>query len=161
MSHYSRFDGFDRGGGLTGTGVASIGPDQSERRGHPIQIGRRAWPGHRANAIPGVADRRHDTRHAERYGGIGGQPLAVVPGAPRRIEISQGAKLMLIEAGDERLTDGFHGHQPDGNPCWTNGDALLPAATFAGFSGAVELGSHAVGTTHYPLFADPVERVAA
>jgi hypothetical protein len=81
--------------------------------------------------------------------------------ALRRIEISHGRKLTSIDARDERLRDGFHGYEPDGDLRWTNGDALIPDAAFAGVTGAMVVGLHVAGTTIYPLFASASERAAA
>jgi autotransporter passenger strand-loop-strand repeat protein len=69
--------------------------------------------------------------------------------AIRRIEIRSGSTLRLIEADDARLTDGFHGFEPDNGFRWTDGDALLPAAPFAGLKGPIEVVLHCGGTARY------------
>jgi hypothetical protein len=58
----------------------------------------------------------------------------------------------VIEAADERLDEGFHLFEEAAGLRWTNGDALLPAALFAGMGESFELELHVASTTHYPLF---------
>ena len=69
--------------------------------------------------------------------------------ALRRIVLTHGRRLVLIEADDARLTDGFHGFEPDRAIRWTNGDAALPAALFEGFSGPVQIELVVVSTVQY------------
>jgi hypothetical protein len=78
--------------------------------------------------------------------------------ALRWIEISEGARVTLIEADDDRLVDGFHYYEPDGNLRWTDGDARLPDGLFAGRSRAVEVVVSVALTTRYPLLVS--DRVA-
>jgi len=78
--------------------------------------------------------------------------------AVRRIEAWQGARLAVIEAGDDRLADGFHGFEADGGIRWTDGDAAVPPDLFAGFSGHLEVVIHLAGTTWYAV---PGEAAAA
>ncbi|HEY1412217.1 MAG TPA: Hint domain-containing protein, partial [Rhodopila sp.] len=79
--------------------------------------------------------------------------------ALRWIEVSQASKVTLIEADDDRLVDGFHLYETDGNLRWTNGDALLPAELLSGFSGAVDVVLAIAATMQYPLLQ--TERAAA
>jgi hypothetical protein len=51
--------------------------------------------------------------------------------ALRRVTVRHGAKFMLFDAGDERLTTGFHAYEADGHLRWTDGCAELPAKAFA------------------------------
>ncbi len=81
--------------------------------------------------------------------------------ALRRIELRRGAKLVLIEADDDRLVDGWHGYEPDDRLRWTNGDAELPAALFSGFSGDMELLLHLCGSMSYPLHVERAEQRVA
>lgn len=69
--------------------------------------------------------------------------------ALRRIMLSQGRRLTLIEADDTLLADGFHAFEPDNGFRWTGGDAALPAALFGDFPGAVEIELHVACTTSY------------
>jgi hypothetical protein len=69
--------------------------------------------------------------------------------ALRGIVVRSGARFRVVEARDRRLTDGFHGFEPDNGCRWTDGDAVLPAAVFAGFSGPVELVLQLAGAASY------------
>jgi hypothetical protein len=80
--------------------------------------------------------------------------------ALRRIEISQGRRMIPIDASDERLTDGFHDFEPDHQMRWTDGNALIPTAVFSGAGGAVTVALHVACATNYPLFGDLPARVA-
>jgi hypothetical protein len=73
--------------------------------------------------------------------------------AIRHIELHQGRQLAVIDARDDRLTDGFHGYEPDDDLRWTNGDATLPACMLAGLTTGALLEIHLGGATRYPLFA--------
>ena len=70
--------------------------------------------------------------------------------ALRRIAVRQGTKFVTLKAGDARLTDGFHAHEPAKNLRWTNGYAALPAELFARFKGGVEVVLDVAETTRYP-----------
>ena len=69
--------------------------------------------------------------------------------ALRRIALVQGRRLAVIDADDKRLVQGFHGHEPDGNQRWTNGDATVPAGLFVGFDKNAVLELHLGSTTTY------------
>jgi hypothetical protein len=47
------------------------------------------------------------------------------------------------------LVEGFHAFEPATGLRWTDGDARLPEALFAGFSGRVEVVVHLEGTATY------------
>jgi Hint domain len=79
--------------------------------------------------------------------------------ALRWIELSQGPRVMQIEANDPRLAEGFHRYESDGDLRWTNGDARLPAELFKGFSRAVEVMIYVAASTQYPLLP-PTRAVA-
>jgi hypothetical protein len=81
--------------------------------------------------------------------------------ALRRVAIQQGAKYMLIDAYDERLTKGFHDYEPSDNLRWTNGYAELPIQAFARFDKGAEVTLHLGGATQYPDHCDHAERAAA
>ncbi len=72
------------------------------------------------------------------------RPLGV---AIRRIAVRRGTRFRTIDADDPRLAVGFHAHETDIR--WTDGDAALPAALFAGFAGPCELVLHLAGRTAY------------
>ena len=74
--------------------------------------------------------------------------------ALRRIVISHGRHLTLIEANDERLTEGFHDYEPAENIRWTNGDAALPIDALAGFGANALVELHLGGATIYPLIEE-------
>ena len=62
----------------------------------------------------------------------------------------------IVEAADDRLIEGFHGHEPELDIRWTNGDAALPAALFDGFDGRVDLMLQVGCTTRYIATAERV-----
>jgi hypothetical protein len=66
------------------------------------------------------------------------------------VAVRQGAKFMLFEADDDRLTVGFHAYEADGHLRWTDGCAALPAAAFARFDKGAEVMLHLGGATQYP-----------
>jgi hypothetical protein len=70
--------------------------------------------------------------------------------ALRQVVVRQGAKFMLIDADDERLTAGFHAYEADANLRWTDGAAELPIAAFARFDKGAEVMLHLGGATRYP-----------
>jgi hypothetical protein len=79
----------------------------------------------------------------------------------RWIDLKRGARFARILASDERLTEGFHPHEPTNAFRWTNGHASLPAAAFAKFAGGgfrLELAT--AGATLFPVEA-PVALSAA
>ena len=69
--------------------------------------------------------------------------------ALRRIVVRQGARFRVIEPDDARLSDGFHAFEPADGLRWTDGNAVLPAEVFHGFTGPTELVLHLAGTAHY------------
>jgi len=76
-----------------------------------------------------------------------------------------------LETHDVLIADGApaESYRDDGNRWlfrsansgWTDGNAELRAALFAGFDGPMELVLHVGGTTRYPMFAEVVGRAAA
>ena len=60
---------------------------------------------------------------------------ASISGPPLRTlaRVQQGAKFMLLDPDDDRLTIGFRAYEADGRLRWTDGCAALPAAAFARF----------------------------
>jgi hypothetical protein len=81
--------------------------------------------------------------------------------ALRRVTIRQGAKFMLIDADDERLTAGFHDYEPAEIIRWTNGYAELPIQAFARFDEGAEVAVHLGPSTRYPDYGDKAETPAA
>ena len=69
--------------------------------------------------------------------------------ALRKVMLIQGRHLNLIEAQDERLTDGFHDYEAADNLRWTKGDAALPIEAFAGFGAGTLVEVHLGGATVY------------
>jgi hypothetical protein len=69
--------------------------------------------------------------------------------ALRRVVVSRAARLRVITADDERLTDGFHGFEADGGWRWTDGSAAVPEELFAGFDGPIDVTLHLCGATRY------------
>jgi len=58
------------------------------------------------------------------------RPLGV---AVRRIAVRKGTRFRTIEARDACLSQGFHAFEPNTGFRWTDGDAAVPSALFAGF----------------------------
>jgi hypothetical protein len=79
--------------------------------------------------------------------------------AVSRISLWRGARLRMIEASDPVLEVGFHLFEPELGMRWTDGDALIPASLFAGWSGSCQLELHVACTTQYPVFSE--ERFSA
>jgi hypothetical protein len=79
--------------------------------------------------------------------------------ALRWIELLHGPDVTRIGASDDRLADGFHLYESEGDLRWTNGDAGLPLALPAGSGAAVDVVLCVAATTQYPLLAG--ERAAA
>jgi hypothetical protein len=78
------------------------------------------------------------------------RPLGV---ALRRISFWQGAAVRILEATDPRLAVGFHAFEPDNGYRWTDGDAVIPPALFAGATRPFRLVLEVAETTRYPLLA--------
>lgn len=73
----------------------------------------------------------------------------------RQIELWQAARVVALQASDERLGQGFHAYEPDNGRRWTNGDAMLPATLFEGFDGSTHLTLHVAGRMQYPDYGVP------
>jgi Hint domain len=71
----------------------------------------------------------------------------------RRLLVWQGATLVMIEAGDDRLSSGFHAFEPDLALRWTEGSAEIQAEFLEAVTGAFELEVLTAGATHYRLQA--------
>ena len=69
--------------------------------------------------------------------------------ALRGVEVWQGRRVSVLAASDAGLTDGFHSYEADCDHRWTDGNAALPGAVFAGFSGMVDVVLLTDGTTWY------------
>jgi T5SS/PEP-CTERM-associated repeat protein len=67
----------------------------------------------------------------------------------RRLVLRQGARFIVVEADDTRLSHGFHDYEHDNGYRWTNGDAVLPGSLFVGFTGPFELVLRVGGATRY------------
>jgi hypothetical protein len=59
--------------------------------------------------------------------------------AVRQIRLWQGERLHLLDVADPILASGFHGFEPADGLRWTDGNALLPPALFAGIDGPCDL----------------------
>ena len=66
-----------------------------------------------------------------------------------RIVVRAGNDFRIVDVTDDRLAEGFHGYEADGERRWTDGDALLPIELFTGFGARVEVVLHLCGTTQY------------
>jgi hypothetical protein len=100
--------------------------------------------------------------------------------ALRRVVVRQGTRFCVAKADDPRLAQGFHAFEANNNFVWTDGDAALPMALLAEFSGPLEIVLIVACTAHYiedgipeiavglhsaartvPVMAAPPERAAA
>jgi hypothetical protein len=81
--------------------------------------------------------------------------------AVRRIILWRGRRPTVIEAVDQRLSDGFYAYESDNDFRWTDGDAVLPALLLDGGRGITSLDLHVAATMRYPLLGDPVSVEAA
>ena len=79
--------------------------------------------------------------------------------AIQRLAVRQGPHFGIIEAKDNRLTDGFHAFEADGGFRWTDGDAGVPLSLLAGLTGPLELVLHVACSTRY--VDDGIEHKAA
>jgi hypothetical protein len=57
----------------------------------------------------------------------------------RCIIMAQPTRQRAIEAGDARLSNGFHQYEKDNGIRWTNGDGAIPTELFSGVSGGCVL----------------------
>jgi Hint domain len=80
--------------------------------------------------------------------------------ALRRVTVRQGARFMLLDADDERLTVGFHEYEADCHLRWTDGHAELPAEAFARFDKGAQVTLYLGGATQYPDDPASVARAA-
>jgi hypothetical protein len=78
-----------------------------------------------------------------------------------QVTIRQGARFMLLDADDDRLTTGFHGYEPDDSLRWTDGYAELPIDAFARFDNGAEVTLHLGGATRYPDDGEDAAQAAA
>ena len=62
--------------------------------------------------------------------------------------------MAIVEACDDRLTQGFHDYEPDEGTRWTIGDATLPHEAFVGFAENTMLELHLGGATTYRLLPE-------
>jgi hypothetical protein len=92
--------------------------------------------------------------------GIGRDPRSLGV-ALRRVAVRHGAKFMLFDADDERLTVGFHAYEAVRHLRWTDGHAELPAAAFAQFDQGAEVMLRLGGATQYPDDRANTARAAA
>jgi hypothetical protein len=80
--------------------------------------------------------------------------------AVQSVSMISGARHRTIGADDDRLTEGFHGYEPDLDIRWTDGDAALPDALFEGFDGPADMIIQLGGATRYVATADDASMVA-
>jgi Hint domain len=69
--------------------------------------------------------------------------------ALRRVMVTQGRKLRLVEAADELLADGFHPFEQDDAIRWTKGYAELPVELFDDFDGSIQIELTVAHTVQY------------
>jgi hypothetical protein len=80
--------------------------------------------------------------------------------AVQSVTVLAGSRHRTIGAGDGRLCEGFHAHEPDLDIRWTNGEAVLSDALFDGVDGPAELLLQLNGATRYRGTADGALMVA-
>jgi hypothetical protein len=66
-----------------------------------------------------------------------------------RLVVRKGTRFRTINAADERLKDGFHAFEADNGLRWTDGDAVIPTDTYAGFTAPFEVVLHVGATARY------------
>jgi hypothetical protein len=69
--------------------------------------------------------------------------------ALRRYVLAERSRQRAIEAGDDRLCDGYHAFEPADGLRWTDGDASVPAALFAAMTAAGMLLVHLGAVMQY------------
>jgi ELWxxDGT repeat protein len=69
--------------------------------------------------------------------------------ALRRVMLSQGRHIKVMEADHPLLWDGFHAFEAENGFRWTDGNAVLPAVLFAGVHGICELTLAVACTARY------------
>jgi hypothetical protein len=74
--------------------------------------------------------------------------------AIRQVVLTRGPRMAIVDAYDDRLTQGFHDYEPDEGIRWTSGDATLPHEAFAGFAENTMLELHLGGATTYRLLPE-------
>ena len=57
----------------------------------------------------------------------------------RWIALRAGSRSRVIDAADDRLTEGFHDHEPTEGLRWTDGEAVLPASLFDVVNGPFDI----------------------
>ena len=76
--------------------------------------------------------------------------------ALRRVMLSQGRHIKVMEADHPLLWDGFHAFETDNDFRWTDGSAALPAVLFAGVHGICELTLVVACTARYGVAEEHV-----
>jgi hypothetical protein len=79
--------------------------------------------------------------------------------AIHRIVLRKGTRFQVVNAADERLSDGFHAFEAASGVRWTDGDAVVPTCLHTGLIGPFEVVVHVGATTRY-LADDAADRVA-
>ena len=79
--------------------------------------------------------------------------------AVQLVAVFAGTDGRVIEAADDRLSEGFHAFEADGGIRWTDGDAVIPPDLYAGLDGGFEVVLNVGGRTRY--LADGLIRSAA
>jgi hypothetical protein len=74
--------------------------------------------------------------------------------AVRSVTVFAGAQYRTIGADDDRLSDGFHGYEPELDLRWTAGEAVLPADLVNCFDLATEIIVEIAGTARYVATAE-------
>jgi hypothetical protein len=80
--------------------------------------------------------------------------------AVRLIVVRHAAGSRIAAASDAAWREGFHAFEPDQGFRWTHGDALVPAALFAGIVGPCEVTLHIGGSADYLLLGAEDARAA-
>jgi hypothetical protein len=100
-----------------------------------------------------LANRPAELRIASRAGspqelGLARDPR-ILGVALKRITLRQSTRCVVLDASDERLSEGFHDYEAELGLRWTDGDATVPAELFEGVDGPFELELHVTGGTRY------------
>ncbi len=70
--------------------------------------------------------------------------------ALHRIVARRGTRFRILDAADPLLSDGFHPFEADGRIRWTDGEATIPPALFAGLGNGLEVVVHVAHAAWYP-----------